>query len=113
MKKAPLKNKDAGLSARIPDETRKLVYRRDGWRCAMCDSTDGIQVHHAVPRSQGGSDFPENLITLCWRCHATAHGLRLQGMPPHIDKDWMEQHIVEYLSDWTAENEDRPWYPFK
>ena len=62
------------LSAKITNETRKAVYRRDGFRCALCDDTRGLQIHHVVRRSQGGTDFPHNLITLCWRCHAAAHG---------------------------------------
>ena len=62
------------LSASIPNETRKAVYARDGYRCALCDDTHGLQIHHIVHRSCGGNDTPCNLITLCWRCHAEAHG---------------------------------------
>ena len=65
------------IGAGIPNTTRRGVYKRDGWRCALCDSTDGIQIHHVIPRGEGGSDFPENLITLCWRCHALAHGKKV------------------------------------
>ena len=97
----------------VPNDIRKMVYRRDGYQCAMCSEPGGLQIHHAVKRSQGGSDFPENLITLCWKCHAVAHGMKFDNMPEYIDESWMEQHIVEYLSDWVAENENRPWYPFK
>ena len=62
------------LSASIPNETRKAVYARDGYRCALCDDVRGLQIHHIVHRSAGGNDTPHNLITLCWRCHAEAHG---------------------------------------
>lgn len=99
--------------AGIPAATRRLVYKRDGYQCAMCSDTRGLQIHHAVKRSLGGSDFPENLITLCWKCHAVAHGMRFDDFPPYIDAAWMEQHIVEYLSDYYAENRGEPWYPFK
>ena len=57
------------ISASIPNQTRKAVYRRDGYRCALCDSTKGLQVHHAIPRSQGGNNTEHNLITLCATCH--------------------------------------------
>ena len=99
--------------AGIPNGTRKLVYKRDGYQCAMCSDTRGLQIHHAVKRSLGGSDFPENLITLCWKCHAVAHGMKFDDYPKYIDAEWMEQHIVEYLSDWCAENHNEPWYPYK
>ena len=99
----------------ITNGTRRLVYRRDGYQCAMCSDTRGLQIHHAVHRSLGGSDFPENLITLCWKCHAVAHGMKFDDYPAYIDADWMEQHVVEYLSDWYAENrvDDPVWYPYK
>lgn len=100
-------------STKIPNETRRLVYKRDGYQCATCSCQHALQIHHVVPRSAGGSDFPENLITLCWKCHAVAHGMRFDDYPEYIDKDWMEQACVEYLSDWYAENRNEVWYPYK
>ena len=32
------------ISANIPNNIRKMVYRRDGYRCALCDSTMGLQM---------------------------------------------------------------------
>ena len=96
------------ISANIPNEVRKSVYRRDGYRCALCDSTKGLQVHHCIKRSQGGSNQPQNLITLCWKCHAVAHGTQMPDYPDHIDAEWMNQAVTEYLSDYYAGD----WYPF-
>lgn len=98
------------ISAKLTNETRKAVYRRDGWRCALCDSTAGLQVHHVVRRSQGGTDYPHNLITLCWRCHAVAHGTRL---PEYGDLQSAEvcQDCVEYLADYYAD-EGFLWSPW-
>ena len=42
-------------AANIPAATRRAVYRRDGYRCALCDDVRGLQIHHAMPRSVGGS----------------------------------------------------------
>ena len=94
------------MYANIPAETRKEVYRRDGWRCALCDCSQTIQVHHAIPRGKGGSDSPQNLITLCARCHAAAHGMDLDGTG--ITQEDMDQLIVEYLSDYYLED----WAPW-
>lgn len=94
------------MTAGISNAKRKAVYRRDGYRCALCDCTQYLQIHHAIPRGEGGSDFPENLITLCSKCHAQAHGVDLGTGMTVAD---MEQAIVEYLSDYYAGN----WYPFK
>ncbi len=97
------------IGAGLTNARRREVYKRDGWRCALCDSTDGLQIHHVEPRGSGGSDMPENLITLCWRCHAEAHGVRLPDAP--CSPEDIYQACVEYLSDYYAE--DGPWYPWK
>ena len=89
------------MSAKVENNIRRKVYRRDGWRCALCDSTDGIQIHHILHRSRGGGNAPMNLITLCWRCHAVAHGT---DMGYEMTTEDMEQAIVEYLSDLYAED---------
>ena len=39
------------MNANIKSATRREVYRRDGYRCALCDSSQGLQVHHAIPVS--------------------------------------------------------------
>ena len=96
-------------SAGVPTGTRRLVYKRDGYQCAMCSDVRGLQIHHVTPRSQGGSDFPSNLVTLCWKCHAVAHGTRLPEYPDYIDAEWMQNHIAEYLGDYYAENLGEAW----
>ena len=30
------------MGASIDNKTRRAVYERDGFRCALCDSTDGL-----------------------------------------------------------------------
>ena len=99
------------MSANISNATRKAVYRRDGYRCALCDSTKYIQIHHAMSRSIGGSNKPENLITLCADCHALAHGMNLNNYID-MDQETIEHEIVKYLADYYAETEGRPWQPF-
>ena len=44
--------------------------------CALpwCGKTGKIDMHHVVPRSQGGSDDPSNLVPLCHACHMKHHG---------------------------------------
>jgi hypothetical protein len=63
------------------------VVERDGWRCAVpgCTSRRNLHDHHLEFRSAGGSDAPENRVTLCsfhhLRClHAGL--LRVRGRAP-------------------------------
>jgi hypothetical protein len=41
--------------------------------CQVCGSTDLLEAHHLVPRSQGGPDTEENLVLLCRSCHRKRH----------------------------------------
>ncbi len=59
----------------IPPAVRRDVLARDGYRCrsAGCGSARFLAVHHRVPREKGGSNRPENLVTLCGSCHRALH----------------------------------------
>ena len=58
------------LSAKISNDVRKAVYRRDHFRCVLCDYDRGLQVHHVVSRGQGGTNYPQNLqpAEVCQAC---------------------------------------------
>jgi 5-methylcytosine-specific restriction endonuclease McrA len=47
---------------------RRKVLDRDRGRCQLC-AARATQVDHIVPRSEGGSDQPANLRSLCDYCH--------------------------------------------
>ena len=60
----------------IPPAVRHAVLHRDGG-CTIdgCRSRYRLEPHHITPRSQGGDNTMENLITLCWYHHHVAiHG---------------------------------------
>ncbi len=61
--------------ATIPTAIRRRVLARDGHRCAMpgCSHMRFLEVHHRTARAQGGTNRPENLITLCSACHHLVH----------------------------------------
>jgi 5-methylcytosine-specific restriction endonuclease McrA len=61
------------LSLEEYDRLRKQVLRRHGWRCQECGSSQHLEVHHLVKRSQLGDDEDENLISLCATCHRKRH----------------------------------------
>ena len=86
------------MSAKIPNATRKAVYAREGYACALCERPGAIHVHHAVPRSRGGTNDLGNLIALCPVCHAIAHGeYKLDNQFP-FDQETAQDAIAYYLS---------------
>lgn len=65
---------DLGGESPIPPRVRRTVLARDGGRCTVrgCDSQQRIEVHHLMPRCDGGDHELENLVTLCWFHHHVA-----------------------------------------
>jgi hypothetical protein len=55
--------------SRRPAETP--IYERDEWRCQApgCSARRRLEAHHIIFKSAGGTDDPENLITLCHAHH--------------------------------------------
>ena len=56
--------------------TRQYILHRDEHICQKCSGKTKdvhLHVHHIVFRSNGGTNSPENLITLCETCHDALH----------------------------------------
>lgn len=58
--------------------TREYILHRDDHKCqnSNCENKDKepiLEVHHILFTSNGGSDAPSNLITLCNKCHTTSN----------------------------------------
>ena len=58
------------------NEVKEFVLARDNYKCQhkLCKSKNKkLHVHHIIFRSQGGTNLPNNLITLCETCHQDLH----------------------------------------
>ena len=67
--------------------TRKNILRRDGHKCVYCGKSDVVlTIDHILPKSRGGEDSWENLISACPKCNSKK-GDRTPseaGMPLHF-----------------------------
>ena len=101
------------MHANITNEKRRAVYAREGYRCALCDNGRYLQVHHVIPRGEGGSDSLHNLICLCSTCHMHCHGVIPDGSD--VTPEDMTQYCIEYLADYYAPTCNRPdgWNPWR
>jgi hypothetical protein len=55
---------------------KSYVLNRDNYTCQHCkgkNKDNQLQCHHIKFRSNGGTDTPENLVTLCKTCHENLH----------------------------------------
>ena len=49
---------------------RRRILDRDGWRCRECGRAGRLEVDHVEALEDGGDPWvPDNLQTLCRRCH--------------------------------------------
>ena len=73
----------------VPPGVARFVWRRDGGRCRVpgCRSARGLEIHHLVHRSDGGSHDALNLILACSSCHQSHHAgtLTITGTAEHIE----------------------------
>jgi len=86
------------------DEISHNIRAMDGFRCRQCgDSSSELNVHHITPLSAGGSNDPENLITLCKFCHAQQHNhmrSRVAYSPDLPDLEYYEQSkTIDFIDD--------------
>jgi hypothetical protein len=56
-------------------ERRQEQLERDGYRCRLCNSTTGLQVHHRTYENRG-AEMPGDLTTVCGDCHWGFHQSR-------------------------------------
>ena len=50
--------------------TRRNILHRDSHACQYCGYTgDNLTLDHVIPRSRGGGDSWENIVTACVRCN--------------------------------------------
>jgi hypothetical protein len=57
------------------ENVKAYILSRDGYKCQCGESncSKKLEVHHIKFRSNGGSDNPDNLITLCSKHHDQLH----------------------------------------
>lgn len=87
--------------------TREYVLSRDGHRCRCCKgkSKDKVlNVHHIISRKDGGTNAPDNLITLCETCHKSYHKGLLE-LPSSIKKtQTFKNETLMSIMRWTLFN---------
>ena len=100
------------------------VLRRDGYVCQDCGAAFGgrrakifdqrmregrggfkwvsLEVHHILPRSEGGSDHPGNLKTLCPECHRR---YTTELMSERRDEKKRDQELLRLIEAVPADEE--------
>ena len=103
---------------------RWAILRRDNFQCRYCGATAHagavLEVDHVAPRSRGGKDVPQNLVTACDSCNSGksdtpldaplvedvpqavfARARAARDAPPAIDSEEFEDFETEAAVAWS------------
>ncbi|AOS83995.1 HNH endonuclease [Chlorobaculum limnaeum] len=89
--------------------SRKNLFRRDGFRCQYCGGKEAeLTLDHVIPKSRGGEESWENLVTACKPCNSKKGNrtpaeadmtlLKKPSRPSHITL--MRQHYLPVSDEW-------------
>lgn len=76
------------MASKKGNSKRFKVLMRDGFKCKYCGSTADekeLEVDHIIPRSRGGSNNMENLVTACFECNRGKRDKTLIQDAPEVE----------------------------
>lgn len=91
------------------DLNRKNLLERDNHTCQYCGISSGpMTIDHIIPKSQGGKESWENLVTACRPCNQkkgnqrpTEVGMNLKKKPKHPNRlQFFQRFAKEKQKDW-------------
>jgi len=71
-------------SKQLTKKTRFEVFKRDSFQCQYCGKTPPeitLEIDHINPKSKGGSNDINNLITACFDCNRGKKNIPLDKIP--------------------------------
>ncbi|MEN6536306.1 MAG: HNH endonuclease [Bryobacteraceae bacterium] len=89
----------------ISKRLRFEIFRRDNYACVYCGRrapSVTLEVDHRIPRCNGGSDDPENLVSACWDCNRGKGPIEADGFPAQTLAEWMEEQASQ-ATEWPDE----------
>lgn len=81
----------------VSKRLRYQVLRRDNYTCRYCGvyaPFAQLVVDHVMPRSRGGQDVMENLVTACDPCNS--------GKSAALPESWLVAEIEEAAREWQG-----------
>ena len=91
-----------------PDTVEKLLVACHR-HCCICHKPAGnkMEIHHIVPKSEGGEDSEENGIPLCLDCHAEVGAYN----PKHPKgRKFTSSELRKHKEQWFAICAQSPWH---
>ena len=86
----------------ITPKVKEIVWNRDNNKCIYCGKyvPKACANAHFIKRSQGGLGIPENVVTLCSKCHYEEDF----GQNTQLYEDYIENYLKDYYGEsWSKE----------
>lgn len=80
----------------VSSRTKSKILNRIGLGCCRCGWKESIcDLHHIIPRKQGGTDSHDNLVLVCPNCHRMLENglidpLTLPSLLEYFPENWHE-----------------------
>lgn len=91
--------------------SRQNVFKRDRLRCVYCNSKDNLTLDHVVPKSMGGGDAWDNLVTACQRCNSRKGNMTPEQAGMNLRYQPFRPSFVMFLSNFAG-NIREDWKPY-
>lgn len=94
--------------------TRDNIFKRDGYECVYCGSTDkkNLTLDHVVPQSKGGPNTWDNLVTACKPCNNEKADLTVEEYTKDIPKPQRPHYLMLLKKTSFVPEEWKPYLLF-
>jgi len=91
--------------------TRRNVMRRDNFKCQYCGGSVSLTIDHVLPRSRGGKDSWENLVTACTTCNTKKGDRTPDEAKMPLDRSPYRPHYIAFMRVSNGSVHDK-WKPY-
>jgi len=76
--------------------TKPNIFKRDGNECVYCGHSvrKDLTIDHVIPKSKGGKDKWNNLVTACFKCNNKKASLSLEEFGADIEEPIRPHYIM-------------------
>ena len=89
---------------------RTRIFGRDNGECVYCGSTKQLTLDHVIPRSRGGGNSWDNLVTCCHNCNVRKANKTPQEANMSMTKKPSEP---SFFSDFLNDSIEKIWNEYK
>jgi len=92
--------------------SRKNILRRDHHKCGYCGRADlPLTIDHIIPRSKGGDDSWENLVSACMPCNNRKGDLTLEEANMKLRVRPYAPNYIIFIKN-SQNRIDETWKPY-